>query len=130
MVSLIRKRDLDAEKLKILMRCDPQRIQAEEATPVAIETCRMMGVELLLAHGKPAKKCDCGGECHADAGHANRLGVRVVIGQCNPSGFKKGSPEEAEKILANTRIKIRLNPDGLGGFVHAGNDAEKNSDEH
>ena len=39
---------LDAENLRILMRLDPPRIQAGEATPEAIKTCRMMGVELLL----------------------------------------------------------------------------------
>jgi hypothetical protein len=98
---------LDAENLQRILRCDPPRIQAEEATPEAIGICRMMGVELLLAPGKPVssptdKRCDCGG--------------------CQ-SGFERASPEEAEKILGNTRIKIRLNPDGRGGFMHAGDPA-------
>jgi hypothetical protein len=98
---------LDAANLQRILRCDPPRIQAEEATPEAIESCRLLGVELLLAPGKPAgrkpnKRCDCGG--------------------CQ-SGFERASPEEAEKILGNTRIKILLNPDGRGGFMYAGDPA-------
>lgn len=48
---IVTTQTLDSTNLQKLLRCDPSRIVAEEATPEAIETCRMVGVELLLSPG-------------------------------------------------------------------------------
>ncbi|MHB8226626.1 hypothetical protein [Acidithiobacillus sp.] len=80
---------LDGTNLQKLLRCDPSRIQAEEATPEAIETCRMMGVELLLSSAEG-----------------------------DYEGLKRASPEEAENILANTTTRIRLDINGHGDATH------------
>lgn len=96
MTLLVYVKDLDTEKLKTLMRLDPGRIVAEEATPEAIKTCRMIGMDLLLVPGNPDRKCDCGELCSADAAYAQleldarRLGVRLVIGQSDIQGFRRG----------------------------------------
>jgi hypothetical protein len=43
-----------------------------------------------------------------EAGRKLGLGVRVVFATSDMSGLKNASPEEAEQILANAAIKIRL----------------------
>ena len=49
---------LDAVSLRNLMRLDLDRIVAEDATPEAIEACRLMGVELLLS-SDPGSRTRC-----------------------------------------------------------------------
>ena len=128
---------LDATNLQKLLRCDPSRIVAEEATPEAIETCRMMGVELLLSPGagtrveRPIVDIGYAGEglvhmgdienaAHTlyEAGRKLGLGVRVVLATSDMSGLKNASPEEAEQILANAAIKIRLDISKQGDAAH------------
>lgn len=113
---------LDAVTLQRLLRCDPTRIQAEEATSEAIETCRLMGVELLLAPSAApgGGKCVCG-QCHSasqaprrDARKARKLGVCMVFAKSDISGLKRASPEEVENIvrnLANAQTRVHLNVD-------------------
>ncbi|MBN6739520.1 hypothetical protein JKG47_03025 [Acidithiobacillus sp. MC6.1] len=100
---------LDAANLQRMLRCDPERIQAEEATPEAIETCRMVGVDLLLAHSEPHMN----DATRAIYEEGRKLGVCVVLATSDLSGLKNASAEEAEKILANTRVKIHLQTDAL-----------------
>jgi hypothetical protein len=92
----VRINKLDTTNLNKLMRCfDPKRIQAEEATPEAIETCRLMGVELLLSpSASPHVE-----RAIVDIGYAGK-------GVVDLSGLKIASPEEAEKILSNAGIRI------------------------
>lgn len=111
---VVKVKKLDATNLQKLLRCDPSRIVAEEATPEAIETCRMMGVELLLSPGEPHMN----NAAHALYEVGRKLGARVVFATSDMDGLKNASTEEAEQILANAAIKIRL---GKGGSVFEAN---------
>ncbi|MHB1882216.1 MAG: hypothetical protein ACYCPA_08505 [Acidithiobacillus sp.] len=84
-----------------------------------------MGVELMLSPGavprveRPIVDIGYAGEglVHEKAAHAlyevgRKLGVRMVFATSDMGGLKNASPEEAEQILANAAIKIRLGRDG------------------
>jgi hypothetical protein len=114
---------LDTVHLRKLMRLDPDRIMAEEATPEAIDACRLMGVELLLSPDSGSRT----GCWAVDADHMNdettdvsdiqakalyevarKLGVRVVLAKSDTSGLEVASEKEAEQIMAKTAIHVHL----------------------
>lgn len=126
---IVTTQKLDSTNLQKLLRCDPSRIVAEEATPEAIETCRMVGVELLLSPDAGTRvECpivdigyageglvhmgDIENTAHTLYEAGRKLGVRVVLTTSDMGGLKNASAEEAEQILANTAIKIRLGKNG------------------
>ena len=118
MISSGYTKKLDAENAKILMRCAPKRIVAEDATPEAIETCRRMGVELLLSPGAGTRvECAVVDVGPAGAGIVNgnpdaHSDNGACCGKCRMetdlSGLQQASPEEAEQIIGNTSIRMRL----------------------
>ena len=71
---------------------------AEEVSPEAIEICRLLGVELLLPPETSGSKGACCWKCRMES---------------DLSGRQQASPEEAEKILDNIAVKIRLNMNKL-----------------
>ncbi|MBU2769136.1 hypothetical protein HAP94_23990 [Acidithiobacillus ferrivorans] len=95
---------LDTTSLQKLLRCGPKRIRAEEASPEAIEMCRMAGVELLLSPGA-SSHIQC---AIVDIGYAG-MGL---IDLANP---KNASSEEVEKILSNTATRICFVAKDRGG---------------
>jgi len=112
---------LDTALLRRLMRLDPDRIVAEDATPEAIEACRLLGVELLLSPDSGSRdgcwavdadsvddETACVRDIYADRLHelARKVGIRVVLAKSDTSGIEAASAKEAERILANTAVHV------------------------
>ena len=99
---------LDAENLQIILRCDPPRIQAGEATPEAIETCRMVGVELLLMHdgryppeGRYSLRAGVSGAADVALPLEAPVGTLINIGGKTNSGNTTLAVTMAEKAILN-----------------------------
>lgn len=114
---------LDTVHLRKLMRLDSDRIVAEDATPEAIEACRLLGVELLLSPDS-ASRDGCWAadvdrvndettrviDIYADMLYevARKMSIHVVLAKSDTSGLEAASAKESERILAKTAIHVHL----------------------